>query len=70
MSQRHYPMVCGAVFAIVAAGHLARLLLGWNVSIAGWTVPAWISIVGVCLPGALSAWSLAHATRAGSTRPA
>ena len=70
MSQRHYTLICGAVFSIVAAGHLARLILGWNVSIAGWMVPAWISIVGVCLPAALSAWGLTLASRAGSTRRA
>ena len=63
MNQRFYSLICGAVFLVVAAAHLTRLIAGWEIEIAGWTVPRWISAPGLIIPGALSAWGfvLAHA---------
>ena len=67
MKQKTYFVVCGAVFFVVAGAHLARLFTGWEVSIAGWVVPRWVSIPGVIIPGALSVWGFALAARARTT---
>ena len=40
-----------AIFALVAAAHLLRLIFGWEVIIGGWAVPMWISIVGTLITG-------------------
>ena len=63
MGRKLYFMICGAVFAVVAAAQLTRLILGWEVEIAGWTAPHWVSIPGAIVPGALSAWGFALASR-------
>lgn len=63
MSQKPYFLVCSAVFFVVAAAHLTRLILGWNMAIAGWTAPHWVSIPGLIIPGVLSAWGFVLALR-------
>jgi hypothetical protein len=63
MNQKAYLLVCAAVFSLVAAGHLARLVTGWDITIAGWSVPHWISIPGLVVPGLLSARGFALAAR-------
>src|SRR5262245_42694660 len=63
MKQTTYALICGSVFLVVAAGHLTRLLFGWDVVIAGWRAPHWISIPGLIVPGALSVWGFTLAAR-------
>ena len=63
MNQRSYFLICGAVFLVIAAAHLTRLIIGWEIEIAGWTVPHWVSIPGLIFPGALSAWGFVLASR-------
>jgi hypothetical protein len=67
MRQRTYFLICGAIFLVVAGAHLARLILGWDISIAGRSVPSWVSIPGLLVPAVLSAWGFTLASRA---RPA
>ena len=67
MSQRTYFAVCGAIFFVVAGAHLTRLITGWDVSIAGWVAPRWVSVPGLIIPGMLSAWGFALASRARTT---
>ena len=44
----------GIVFAIVAVGNLVRLVVGWEVSVAGRAVPLWASGLAVLVAGYLS----------------
>jgi len=67
MSQKTYFLVCAAVFFVVATAHLMRLSMGWEIAIAGWTVPRWVSIPGLIIPGILSAWGFALASHAKAT---
>lgn len=46
-------MVVGAIFLVIAALHLARILMGWEAGIAGWQIPLWVSWVGVVVAGYL-----------------
>lgn len=64
MRERTYFLACAAVFLVVAAAHLTRLLMGWEVTIGGWAVPRWASIPGLVVPGILSAWGFALASDA------
>jgi len=64
MRQKTYFLVCAAVFFVVAAAHMTRLIMGWEMAIGGWTVPRWISIPGLILPGILSAWGFVLASQA------
>ncbi len=63
MNEKTYFLVCGTVFFAVAAGHLARLIAGWEIAIAGRAVPLWISVPGLVIPGVLSAWGFVLAAR-------
>ncbi len=63
MNQKNYFLLCGAVFFVIAAAHLMRLIFGWGIVIAGWTVPYWFSVPGLIFTGALSAWGFVLAAR-------
>ena len=43
-----------AVFTIVGIVHLLRLMLGFDVIIAGWAVPMWANLVGAVIAGVLA----------------
>lgn len=53
------------VFVIVAIAHLWRLVTGAEVTLNGATVPQWVSVVGVVLPG-LIAYLLWQESKSGS----
>jgi len=63
MSQKTYFLVCGAVFFVVATAHLTRLIVRWDIAIAGWTAPQWVSVPGLIIPGVLSVWGFVLASR-------
>lgn len=42
------------LFSLVALAHLVRLVLGWEVTVAGETIPQWVSVVGVLVPATLA----------------
>ena len=67
MDQRIHLLICSFVFLGVAAAHVARLILAWDVVVAGRPVPHWISIPGVVIAGLLSVWGFLLASRARST---
>jgi len=66
MSQKVYFLVCSTAFFVVAAAHLTRLIFGWEIAVAGWTVPQWVSVPGLIFPGALSTWGFVLAVRSDS----
>jgi len=53
-----YLRVSATVFGLIALGHLLRLLRHWPAEIAGWIVPALISILGLVIGGCLTFWAL------------
>jgi hypothetical protein len=67
MNQKTYLLVCGSVFFVVAVVHLTRLIVGWEIAIAGWTAPHWISVPGLIVAGLLSAWGFVLASRSRPT---
>ena len=52
-----YLVLSGTLFSLIAALHALRLLQGWPATVATWSVPLWVSILGVAVPGALAAWA-------------
>ena len=49
MSKDAFSRLAGAIFLIVAVVHALRLMLKWQVIVAGWQVPMWVSAVGFIL---------------------
>ena len=57
-----FSTIAVVIFTLVATAHLCRLWQGWDIMIAGHTVPMWVSIPGAIVPGAL-AYFLWHESR-------
>lgn len=67
MNQKTYLLISGTVFLMVAVAHLTRLIAGWDIAVAGWVAPHWISVPGLIIPGCLSAWGFMLASRLKTT---
>ncbi len=57
MNGKPYLVISGGLFGVIALLHITRLIYGWHAEIGSWTVPLWMSWLGLVLPGALSAWA-------------
>jgi hypothetical protein len=55
---RTYLLISGIIFGLVAIAHLLRLALHWPLIVADWSVPQWVSVLGIIVPGVLCAWAL------------
>ena len=49
-----FTKIASVVFAVVCLGHLVRLSLGWEVTVHGVPIPAWVSVVGMVATSILS----------------
>lgn len=54
MSTKLYSLVTGVIFALVALGHLLRLLMEPTIAIGSWQFPVWMSVVALIVTGFLS----------------
>ena len=63
MDQKTFDIVGGAIFAAVALAHILRILMGWPAMIGGWTVPMWVSWIGLAVAGGLSYFGLSLGMR-------
>ena len=63
MDQKTFTIVAGALFAVVALLHVLRIFMGWPAVIGGWTMPMWVSWIGVVVAGGLSYFGLSLAMR-------
>ena len=54
MSERFFFLVTAVVFAVVGGSHLLRIAFGWDATIAGWSVPIWVSWVAAAVTVALA----------------
>ena len=62
MKHKAYCIVTGALFAIVALAHLARLAFGWSIYVETEVVPMWVSVLGIVIPGGLAVWAFRLST--------
>ena len=53
MNQKTYITLTATLFVVVAIAHLLRIVLGWHVEIGGWSIPFWVSWLGILVAGAL-----------------
>jgi Mn2+/Fe2+ NRAMP family transporter len=69
MSRRTYLLVAASIFSVVCVLHLARIVFGWSVVIGDWSVPMWLSWIGLIVAGALAYFGFslaAQSSRKGS----
>ncbi len=54
IKQKTFVCLASAIFTVVAALHLLRLVFGWPAVFNGWDVPLWLSGIGFVAAGALA----------------
>ena len=54
MSEKTFVAVAAVIYGLVALLHLFRIVMGWSIVIDAWTVPMWLSWIGLVVAGALS----------------
>jgi hypothetical protein len=54
MDQKKFVLLTGVIFALLALFHLLRIYMGWPVVIGGWTIPMWLSWLGLVVAGSLA----------------
>jgi hypothetical protein len=54
MTEKTFAAIAAVIFAVVALVHLLRLVMGWSIVIDSWTVPMWLSWVGLVVAGGLA----------------
>ena len=62
---RAYVQVSGVLFALVALGHLLRVVARWPLLIGGLALPAVASLVVSAVAGAMSVWAWRTLARGG-----
>ena len=53
MDRKTFCMLAGIIFTLVALFHLVRIYMDWPVMIADWSVPKWVSWIGLIVAGGL-----------------
>jgi hypothetical protein len=64
VDQRAYNTVTAALFLIVAAVHLLRIVFGWPAEIGGVGIPMWASWLALVVTGALAYFGFRHSVSA------
>jgi hypothetical protein len=63
MTEKTFGTIAAVIFALVALLHLLRLVMAWSVVIDSWTVPMWVSWIGLVVAGGLSYYGARLAIR-------
>ena len=63
MSEKTFAAIAATIFGLVALLHLLRVVMGWSIVIDAWTVPMWLSWIGLVVAGALSYYGMRLAGR-------
>ena len=53
----------GVVFAVVAVGHVVRLITGIEIVVGGVLLPVWVSFLGALIAALLAVWAAVAARR-------
>jgi hypothetical protein len=54
---QRYVLISGLFLALLACVQLLRLILRWQVTVAGVNVPLWASVVAALIAGSLAIWA-------------
>ena len=63
MTEKTFATIAAVIFAVVALLHQLRLVMGWSIVIDSWTVPMWLSWVGLVVAGGLAYFGTRLAVR-------
>ena len=51
MKEGAFLLVTSSIFSLIALLHALRLFYGWKVTMGEWTVPVWVSWIGLLVAG-------------------
>jgi hypothetical protein len=54
MDRKTYLWMAGIIFTLVMVFHLVRIFEDWPVTIGDWSVPKWVSWIGLIVAGGLA----------------
>jgi hypothetical protein len=54
LSKNTFSLLSGAIFLVVGVAHALRLVFKWEVVVAGWQVPMWVSPVAFVIAAYLA----------------
>ncbi len=63
MDNKTYLVISGAIFGLVAVGHLLRVIFNWSFAIGGWNAPMSASWVALLVAAAMCVWAISLATK-------
>jgi hypothetical protein len=49
-----FTTIAALLLALIAVAHILRMILGWEITLDGTIVPAWVSLPGFIIPALLS----------------
>jgi hypothetical protein len=61
---RRYTLVSGIFLALLTCVQVARVIMGWPVSVAGFDIPVWASVIAAVVAGSLAVWAFRVGGRA------
>ena len=54
---RRYILVSGIFLTLLTCVQVLRLILGWQVTVAGTNIPLWVSAIAALIAGSLAIWA-------------
>ncbi len=63
MDSKSYFMISGLIFALVAVGHIIRVMYNLSFVIGTWNAPMWLSWAALFAASAMCVWAVSLATR-------
>ena len=63
MDNKIYLAISGAIFGLVAVGHILRVIFNWSFAIGGWNAPMSASWVALLVAAAMCVWAISLATK-------
>jgi hypothetical protein len=54
MNRKTFALVAGIIFTLVALFHFVRIYMDWPIIIGDWSVPKWLSWIGLIVAGGLA----------------
>ena len=54
---RRYVLVSGVFLTLLTCVQVLRLILGWQVTVAGTSIPLWVSAIAALIAGSLAIWA-------------
>ncbi len=63
MGNKTYLAISGAIFGLVALGHILRVMFNWSFAIGGWNAPISASWLALFVAAAMCVWAIRLATK-------